>query len=241
MRTAKKFPFNILDLQFSAGKAAVIKTVTINTELLITQLRTIHYNPAEFAGYKLPITENSKFPPFNLVFYRYIINNNCLPDAEQFIDECLSAYFTGDDLVYKIKINGYDTATAHDLLSLKGRIGRTYPSLIRDFHFYLLCSESGKFQKVEFSLRSDFFDGYDLKVTQHDQLFYVSLHVATLRGDYFKQRKYERHAYAAANEIVLRLDLNKMEKINDIFVTGEETLSLLINEIEKINTGNGKS
>jgi hypothetical protein len=241
MRTAKKFPFNIIDLQFSAGKAAVIKTVTINTGQLNRQLRTIHYNPAEFAGSKLPNTENAEFPPFNLVFYRYIINNNCLPDAEQFINECLSAYFTCNDLKYKIKINGYDNATAHDLLSLKGRISRTYPSLIRDFHFYLLCSESGKFQKVEFSLRSDFFEGYDLKVTQYDQLFFISLHVATQRGNFFKQRKYERHAYTAANEIVLRLDLNKMEKINDIFITGKETLDLLINEIEKINKVNGTS
>jgi hypothetical protein len=239
MQAVKKFPFNILDLQFSAGKAAVIKSVSINAEQLIEQVKTIKYNPVEFGGSKLPAIENAGFPPFNLVFYRHIINNNSLPDTNQFINQCLAAYFTVDNEVCRIKIKDYDNHTIHDLLSLKGRISRTYPSLIRDFHFYLLCSESEKFQKVEFSLRSDFFDGYDLKVTQNDKIFFVSLHIATKRGNYFKQRKYERHSYTD-NEIVLRLDLNTMEKINDIFLTGNKTLNQLISEIEKINNSNGK-
>ena len=102
-------------------------------------------------------------------------------------------------------------------LDLDARILRTYPSLIRDYHFYLMLLKEKFFDKVVYSCKNDI-AGKDLIVQHKGKEYVVSLFVKTRRSNFFKGIKNAfRHKYGA-NEIQVPLDLNAAEKCGDFFV-----------------------
>ena len=58
------------------------------------------------------------------------------------------------------------------------RILRTYPSLIRDFHFYLLLMEDGYFQDVIYFCKIDI-KGNDIVIRCNNNEYVLSLFVDT--------------------------------------------------------------
>lgn len=239
MKPKSHFPYNIDDLMFSSGYAYVKKVSKISVERVIEQVRKIKYDPREFSEAKDARIENAQLPPFNLIFFRYVMNCNAIPGTEIFIGECINHYFEKIEEGYHIKVSGFENKTSYEYTALKGRIMRTYPSLIRDLYFYLVCLQSKLFDEVKYSIYNDYFKGIDLKVVYKRRPYFVSIHVATKRSDSFKKLKYSRHSYDNKSEIVLRLEMDAMERVGDIYLPKKESLKMLLSEIEKLNAASG--
>src|SRR5688572_22442478 len=136
MNNDLSFPFGFLDLRLSDGQAHIIKKLNISADLVKNSLTEVDYSPGLYREFKSDNVESARLPPFALLFYRHVINHNKVPSAEIFLQEVLSAYFEQKDVYFFNRIDGYDKSQPYESQSLKGRIYRTYPSLIRDFHFY---------------------------------------------------------------------------------------------------------
>lgn len=111
-------------------------------------------------------------------------------------------------------------------LDLDARVLRTYPSLIRDYHFYLMLLKENCFDKVVYSCKNDI-AGKDLIVQHKGKEYVVSLFVKTRRSNFFKGIKNAfRHKYDK-NEIQVPLDLNSAEKCGDFFVYSTRDVDVL--------------
>lgn len=111
-------------------------------------------------------------------------------------------------------------------LDLDARVLRTYPSLIRDYHFYLMLLKENCFDKVVYSCKNDI-AGKDLIVQHKGKEYVVSLFVKTRRSNFFKGIKNAfRHKYDK-NEIQVPLDLNAAEKCGDFFVYSARDVDVL--------------
>jgi hypothetical protein len=119
-------------------------------------------------------------------------------------------------------------------VGVMARMLRTYPSLIRDFHFYSLLSESKKFESVRYSLAQDYFQGLDIEVVYRGKPFFISVFVETRRASTFKKKKYSRHDYDGIPEISLGLAFSSLKKLGSIYVCQAEHVDQVIDKIEKL-------
>lgn len=73
---------------------------------------------------------------------------------------------------------------------LKSHIQRTYPSLIRDFHFYYLLIESGQFKEVKYCYDLDTKQKIDIAlITQDDKQINLRLFVDTPKSKFYYEQK----------------------------------------------------
>lgn len=178
--------------------------------------------------------EKEHFPAINFVFYNYIFTNDFAPAPSALIDYYFDTYksfflFCEDNNFIIYNGNRYDRS------AVIGRILRTYPSLIRDFHFFLMLQESGKFEQVIYSCKDDI-NGKDITVKDNDHEYEISLLVDTNRSNFFKNIKNAfRHNYGN-NEIQIRLNLKKAASCGDFFVYDESHLK----QVEKIVRNGGE-
>ena len=112
---------------------------------------------------------------------------------------------------------------------LKCRILRTYPSLIRDIHFYYFLLESKKFDDVKYSLKKDL-NGTDLTISKNGIEFCVSIFIDSLRSNGYKIQKEGRHNYSTVKEIRLNVVFKEMDKVGEFYLLGEKHL----NHIEEV-------
>ncbi len=116
---------------------------------------------------------------------------------------------------------------------LKMRVLRTYPSLIRDVHFYYYLLESRKFQNVNYSLKRDIFDGIDIQVEFEDIKYGISIHIGTFRGSTFKKKKESRHDYSTFREIVIVAKFDQLINVGKFYLLGELELQEILTKIEE--------
>lgn len=120
-----------------------------------------------------------------------------------------------------------------------GRLSRFYPSMLRDFHFYHFLKESGKFEKVLFTLKYDFEGKVDVFVKKNKEWFGVQLRTNTKRSTYFYHKKPKRNAIELKiKKIDLPIELSTAKSINtkkdSLKLYGHKELKTLLNEIEKV-------
>ncbi|HKL40851.1 MAG TPA: hypothetical protein VJ894_09230, partial [Cryomorphaceae bacterium] len=155
--------------------------------------------------------EKAKLPPFALAFYYHLFSRRCIPTEEELYHRYLS--FSGKPMNEEELLIDDE---AYSVEGVKARLLRTYPSLIRDFHLYLLLCESGKFENVTYSLSQDYYRGLDLCVYLSGKAFHLSLFIKTKRASLFKKRKVFRHDYKNVTEIELALDFHSLVKHGEI-------------------------
>lgn len=226
-----KFPKNIIDIKFCGKHAYVLKEITLTSIEVENQLEHIKYTGQ--GRKKNSITENQVFPPFALAFFKLLFKYNKIPNENELLEFYAETFFqetSGGDF-------SCDYQNRHflvDIESFKGRILRSYPSLIRDYHFFLKCTESKYFDKVIYSLKDDYYEGIDITIFANHIKKHISLHVKTTGGKYYKVKKESRHNYYEKNEIVLEMDLNhNSKKISDFYLYPDETIDILINKVEE--------
>lgn len=188
-----------------------------------------------FLHIKDTILENSRIPMITQAFYEYIAYYGKPLTQEGFY----RYYFKrnckdvgGDHFIFRETFGDTSKVTRNKflLVALKGRIFRAYPSLIRDFHFFLLCRNSGKFDRVEYSLKEDCEGGVDLKVYLNDKKLKVRLFVNTRRAQFFLKKKAKRHTFLG-EYIDIPMELDKGTPVGDFKLYNNSHVDLILDRM----------
>lgn len=117
------------------------------------------------------VEDGMKLPLFNVEFYTFLKENGALPTPQEFVES------------YEAKAERYVRRMTYDThAALKGRLLRTYPSLVRDVHFYHFLRESGCFEKVLFVLKYDIEEKVDSFVKYRGEWYGLQLYINTARS-----------------------------------------------------------
>ena len=117
---------------------------------------------------------------------------------------------------------------------IEWRLQRMYPSLIRDFYTFLLLTESGKFDSVEYDTLKDYEEGIDLTVQYHGKKYTLALYIDTKRGnEFYKRKNHYRHKSQA--DFQLKLKDHNTIKCNDIYVYNPAIVDAIVAEINKMD------
>lgn len=203
------FPFGddtTLDVRLEGDTATLIRQKRWISSEIEEEVARFRYSGENLI--KDPEVEKAKLPPFALAFYKFIFFKNRLPDEVEFWNYYLGQHFTAVDVQY-IQFLQKGILKRYLAESVKARMLRSYPSLIRDFHFFVLCQESRLFECVSYSLRDDYFRGIDLTISYQNRLFRVSVMLNSERSRAYKVQKYARHAESPENEVLMLFDLYK--------------------------------
>lgn len=213
------------------------KPLPFTLESLTDVIRTLPCN-----GMRLPKdadAEKFRMPPLILTFYRDIFKFTSVPTDLILAETHINRYFdhlNGNFLrlkgEYTVTRNEYSTFPV-SAEGVKNRILRMYPSLIRDFHFHLLCHTSGKFSEVIYSLVADF-RGYDLRVRVGGKELLVRLMADTNRSNQYNQLKYQRHVLEH-NIFDLKINVASERKIGEFYLYNDKHIQLLINHLNGEN------
>lgn len=208
---------NIIDIKFMGDNVYLLKSCTVTSEELKKTIKMFDYNDLynQYREYKDEDgVEKAKFPPINFVFYKFVFENDSVPSPQNVLDLYFELYSD------EIKVSGGSAemkGTSYDLKALKARILRTYPSLLRDFHFYLMLKECDCFDKVTYSCIDDI-KGTDITIVHKNKKYVVSLFTDTKRSWFFKKIKNVfRHKYGQ-NEIKVPMVLDEADKCGDFML-----------------------
>lgn len=150
------------------------------------------------------IEERTSPPLMAGCFFYYLYHYQRLPRPKEFVD----FYKTLNEkwVVEKVK--------PEYMGGLNGRLARFYASIVREFHFYHLIKESGKFDRVSYTLRQDIEHKIDVLVEKDKRKFGIQLRVNTKNSKAFAERKGTRgYTYTDAVLVDLPIDLNKSKRI----------------------------
>ncbi|MCP1382559.1 hypothetical protein [Runella salmonicolor] len=195
-----------IDVIFEGEEVLLIKQKKWTTKELEDQVANLHYSGENLP--KDPAVEKARLPPFALSFYKFVFFKSRLPDETELWNYYLKQHFPPvDGNCIQVYIRGVEKTFAAD--SVKARMLRSYPSLVRDFHFYVLCLTSDRFEHVRYSLHKDYFDGIDLCVVYAGVEFQVSILLNSPRAQMYKTQKYKRHGERPQNEVIMLFDLTR--------------------------------
>ena len=222
------FSQNLKDISICNNTIQVSKSLNFTLQNLESQIQQISYHGNGLK--KFPEIENAQLPPFIQVFYYFIFENAKIPSVDEFFST-YTKWFGGITEDNKILLNN----CLYNATGVKNRLFRTYPSLVRDFHFYVMLSESNRFDKVLYSLRADYQEGIDLKVITNNKEFCISILISTVRGEFFKLKKQFRHDYTNTKEIILKAHFNSLKRAGDVYLLTQNHLKKVLDEINDIN------
>lgn len=207
------------------------RKITWTSGLIEQQVATLNYSGENLV--RDAEVEKAKLPPFALAFYKFLFFKGQLPTEQELWTQYLSAHF---GVLDETRIHYFRKGTwrIYNADAVKARLLRSFPSLIRDFHFFVLCQESGRFQEVKYSLRDDYFNGVDLTLTYHHTTFRVAVMLNSERARQFKEQKYSRHVTTSEQEVIVLFDLPRNEQNKGkIKLFSPQHIQQLIIELEK--------
>lgn len=223
---------NILDIKFMGDNAYLLKSCKITAGELEQTIKAFDYNElySKYRDYKDENgVEKTQFPPINFVFYKYVFENDSIPSPQNVIDLYFELY---EDNIKVVDGNAEMNGVIYNLNALKARILRTYPSLLRDFHFYLMLKECNSFDKVTYSCADDI-KGIDITIVHRNQKYIVSLFTDTKRSWSFKKIKnIFRHRYGK-NEVKVPMVLDEADRYGDFMLYKKSDVK---NVTDKIRT-----
>lgn len=182
---------------------------------------------------KDPVVENTQFPPIALSFYSYIYEHDSVPSPETLINIYLSQNCFSSVSEDKYAVNYGTTKTIVSKEGLVARILRTYPSIVRDLHFYLMALESRLFDGVWYSFDDDYHKGIDIKVMYNHKWYNIALMQNTRRSVFFRNKKKYRHFGKNSDVIVIELDKRKSRSCGDYNLYTESDVKKVFIEITK--------
>lgn len=218
------FRKSITDIQLQGDHILVSRKMNISVEEAENQIALLDYSGVGRG--KNPKVEKAKLPAFALAFYYHLFSIRSVPTEAELFDRyiSLSGKCTGDEVM--IEAESYSTE------GLRARLLRTYPSLIRDFHLYLLLKESAQLGNVTYSLRKDYYEGLDLSVVYGTTTYHLSIFLQTRRSLSFKEKKAYRHDYSGVKEIQIPLSFESMRKLGSIYVCTPMHVQAILEKIE---------
>lgn len=165
-----------------------------------------------------------KFPQFVSAFYNFIYKEKRLPTQQNFCD----FYFAVNHSFFVA--HNFSEAI---LLGLRARIFRTYPSLVRDFHFNKILSELARDYKIIYNSILDIEHDIDTMLIKGDQYWAACLYTETKRANIAREWKEHRHErFLNVHYIELPVTLGEDNKHGQFFLYGEREMNLLLNKIQ---------
>lgn len=162
--------------------------------------------------------ENQTNPPLMAsFFYYYIYCYQSLPTQQQFSEfyRALNEKWVKSNLIPTQKE------------AFESRLARFYASIVREFHFYHLAKESGKFQQVYYTLGQDIENKMDCLVEKEGVKMGIQLRVQTASSKKYAEKKSSRGFSNSGIYLVdVALDLNHAKHVptkKDAFLFYDET------------------
>ena len=181
----------IINVEIYNNHIRQVKEFDLTCLLLEEKLRQIKYKGEGLI--KDEAVEAFKLPPIALTFYSLIYEMGNIPTDDLLIEE----YFKQEYFNYvpdgKIEVCYESEPTILSMEGIMARVQRTYPSLIRDLHFYLLLLESNRFEAVRYSFLDDYAGKVDIRVKYNGTWYNVGLMLGTKRSFWYKFKKQFRH------------------------------------------------
>ena len=174
--------------------------------------------------------EKLKMPSMALCFYSYIFKKGTIPTEEEFINFYLShrAFVQLDNDTVLISYNGITKKVSRK--GIEARLLRTFPSIIRDMHFYYLLLESNLFDGVYYSFENDYYNMIDIKVRYKEKWFNIGLLYDSYNSEQYREKKQKRHDNKE-DVLYIKLSRNKCNKCGKFFLYTEEHVKELHNTV----------
>lgn len=223
---------DILDIAFSNDQVYMLRDFRLTVEECQNQISKISYETfydhyRNFCDEKH--VENTNLPYAVFPFYAFVFKHNAIPHPSEFLDEYFILYDESFDVIdkEKIKYNGL----VLDKRAVIARVLRAYPSIIRDFHFYIMLSNEKCFDRVKYSCVSDI-EGIDLIVAHDNRKYHLALYLGTRRAKAFKIIKnFFRHK--KVREIEMPLAIDKAYRCGDIYLYTKDNMEIIKQKILK--------
>jgi len=212
----------LIDICFNGNNASLTARDVMTSAKVEKELEKIEYQKAysQYRFIKDKKVEDAVLPPIVFAFYAYILLKERIPKPF----ELVNWYYRINDFRYtEDTVNWNGKVYSRD--GINGRVLRSYPSLVRDYHFFLLLTESGLFDNVTYSFQEDR-NGKDILIVQNGIEYQVSLFVATRRSLAFKEIKNTcRHTYE--NEIQVPLLLGDAQQCGDFYLYSQKDIDFI--------------
>jgi hypothetical protein len=223
---------DIQDIAFANNQVYMLRGFNLPLGECRSQIRKISYD-SFYDHYRSYCdeknVENMNLPYAIFPFYAFVFRYKAIPHPGEFVDEYFNLYDASFDVIDKNTLR-FSNAII-DKRAVIARILRAYPSIIRDFHFYLMIVEAKCFDKVKYSCRNDI-NGIDLTVVHNKQQYEIALYLDTRRANGFKKIKdLFRHRRVQLISLPLRIDL--ADKCGDIYLYTKEDLEKVKGKIIK--------
>lgn len=161
------------------------------------------------------------FPPFIKAFYNCIYRLKRMPNQEEYYN-----FYLGINRQFFLDNNFEDKI----LLGLKARVYRTYPSLVRDFHFNKLLSERVDDCEIVYNSNLDIEHDIDTLLIKDGNFWAACLFTETRRANIAREWKESRHErFANVRYIEIPVNFDDDSKIGDFFLYGDREIHQLIN------------
>ncbi|SDQ27478.1 hypothetical protein [Flagellimonas zhangzhouensis] len=219
---------DITDIRFFEREAYLLKPSLLDSKKIEENLKGIKYSGQGRTVDKE--VENSNIPYFATTFFHFVFTYDRIPNETELMQHYIVLNQISEDgqfLQFKAKPLSKN--------GVENRLLRSYPSLVRDFHFFKLCTESKNFDAVKYSLKVDIEDGVDLMIQQNEKIFCVSIFTQTPRAKKYKDRKNRvRHDYKNCfKQIEFSVDLSSKNivKVSNFLLLSQTHVALLAKQI----------
>lgn len=219
----------ILNVEIYNKHIRQVKDLTLTCETLEEKIKYYKYEGEK--KIKDDKVENLLLPPIALTFYSLVYDMGNAPSPDLLIEEylgqeCYFGYLPDE----KVEVNYNGVLTVVSLEGLIARILRTYPSLVRDLHFYLMTEESGLFEAVHYSFTEDYKGKVDIRVKYKDKWSNVGLLLGSKRSLFYRFKKKFRHK--EVDVIYIELQKDKARWVGDFMLYTRDHINELWRKIK---------
>ena len=222
----------VIDIRFLKDQVYILKKYQLTKVEYESVIRDFQYIDL-YQRYKQKDedhVEKTHLPSIAVVFYKHIFEQLTPPSPLALIDEYFDYYAEQIELAASTVIY---CGITYQYDAVVGRILRTYPSLIRDFDFYLRLKDKAQNFQVLYSVKEDI-EGRDIIIKKNGKEYTLSLFVDTKRSQKFKRIKnLFRHHYDNT-EIQVPLKLNNAQQCGDFFLYNESDLVTVLSRLAKL-------
>jgi len=207
----------IMDIKGELYELKLPVSTTI-IEQQLEKIRIVHMLNSKEADYY-------NIPPIVVPFYYYIVKSKGnIPTQEQLLKAYRKLY--SKDMGILVDRKDYDDIQE---IHIKERIYRAYPSIVRDFHFYAMCSESKAFDAVILSTREDMENNTDLYLEIGGFKVRVELFVNTAPSEEWYNTKEKKQAEldSVVVPMMCKLDDQHSKKVGDFYLYTERHVKIL--------------
>jgi hypothetical protein len=212
-----------MDIAFFENRVYMLRKFDLSLEECQNQIRQISYD--SFYDHYRSCCDEEHVESMNLPyavfpFYAFVFRYKAIPHPSEFIDEYFNLYDEYFDVIDRNRLKFNDIIV--DKRAVVARILRAYPSVIRDFHFYLMLTEEKCFDKVKYSCSGDI-NGIDIIIVHNDKHYELALYLETGRARAFKRIK-DLFRHRQVKTIAIPLSVDRANKCGDIYLYTREDL-----------------